>query len=308
MDYTGILRHALEMAWRHRWLWLLALLAGEGSTGASFNFPSRPYSFSSTRRGQATGNPPDVAPFVSWIGDHLGLILAAALVAILVAIALLLISVIAQGAVVRGAAALDAGTDTGLGASWRAGAAVFWPMLGLRLLLVLIAAVLLLVLGGLVGGAVLAGVAGHSPGLVALLGWQAAGLLLLLIPFAVALGTVTRLAVRYVALDGAGPATSLRLGTRMLFRRFGKVVALWGIELACSLGAGLAAALLAVLLFGPLLLGGVVVYGAHAPAALVVVAAWALVAGALLLVVAAAIAAFFSCYWTIAFRRLVALG
>lgn len=308
MDYTGILRRALDIAWRHKWLWLLALLAGESSTGASFNFPTQSFSRSSRRSGTGAANPPDVAPIASWISEHLGLILVAALVAILVFIVLLLISVIAQGAVVRGAATLDSGVATGLGASWRAGAAVFWPMLGLRLLLVLIALVLVLIAGGLVGGAVLAGVAGHSPGLVVLLGWQAAGLVLLLVPFSVALGIVVRLAVRYVALDGAGPASALRLGTRMVFRRFGKVVALWAIELACSLGAGLAVALLAVLLFGPLLVGGIAAFAAHALAALALVGAWGLVAVAVLVVVGAAVAAFFSCYWTIAFRRLVALG
>ena len=37
MQYGEIVTRALAIAWRHKYLWLLALFAGEGAAGVSFS-------------------------------------------------------------------------------------------------------------------------------------------------------------------------------------------------------------------------------------------------------------------------------
>lgn len=306
MDYGGIVRRALNIAWHHRWLWLLALLAGESSGGFSFN-----YRYSTGRSG--TARPPQVGSFgeamaavQDWVAAHAALLVVGLLALVVAGVVLFVLSAVAEGAAVRGAAELDGERPCGLGRAWGLGRAVFWPMLRLRLLVVLVS---LLALGAavvLLGGAILAGAVAHQAGLAVLLGWQWAGLLGLLLAAALVLPTLLKLAARAIALEGAPAVGSLGTAVRLLQRRLGPVALLWVIELACTIGAGLGFLVLVVALGLPAAIGGYQAFVHGAYGALVLVGVYALLLLALVVVAGAAASAFFSAYWTVGYRRLTA--
>jgi hypothetical protein len=307
VDYGGILKQALTISWRHRWLWLLGLLAGETSAGWSYYNYQGP---SGTGRPIGSqGTPPDFSPVGTWIGEHVGLLVAGLVLLLLLFVVLLILSVIAEGAAVRGAAALDEGRSAGLGWSWRQGLEVFWPMLGLRLLVFVIVFLLVLFATAVVGLFIFAVASAHAAGLAVLLGWQGLGLLVLLfLPLALAGPTVIKLASRSVALAQAGPWSSLREVVSLVGRRIGPVAVLWVIEFGLLIGVGLAFAVAGGALFVPVLLGIIGAVSGGFPAGVAIAAIYGLIALAVLVVAGAAVAAFFSAYWTLSYRRLLELG
>jgi hypothetical protein len=317
VDYGEIVRRAFEISWRHRFLWLLALLAGEGSTGVSFNYrvPTGSIGGSgglggsgrsggSGESGPYGGSPPDFQPFLNWVSGHLALLVGAAAALAVLFLVLLVLSVIAEGAVVRAVGRLDGGEPATLGSSWREGVGLFWPMLGLRLLAFAAGVVVLAVVASLLGLALFAGLAAHAAALAVLLGWQWLGLLAVLFPVAVAAPTILQLAARALALDGAGPWASLVSALRLVRRRIGPVAALWAIQLVASLAVGVATLVLGVMLFVPLLAGGYVSARSGSIGAVSLVIIAAAVAVLAFVVIGAAVSAFFSSYWTIGYRRL----
>jgi hypothetical protein len=305
VDYGGILKQALTISWRHRWLWLLALLAGETSAGTTFNYQvaSGPRSSPGSQ-----GTSPAIPRVAAWVGDHLGLIVAGLIVLFLVLLALLVVSVIAEGAVVRGAAALDEGHIVGLAWSWRQGLEVFWPMLGMRLLAFVVVFVLVLVAAGLIGLFIFAIAGAHAAGLAVWVGWQSLGFLILLFGLALAGPTVVKLASRFVALSQAGPWPALRQGVSLIGRRIGPVAALWAMEFGLLIGVAIGFLIAGAALFLPVVLGGAGAISGGFPAALAFAGIYALIGVVLLIAAGAAVAAFFSAYWTLGYRRLLALG
>lgn len=304
MDYGGIVRRAIHIAWRHRWLWLVALLAGESSTGSSFNYR---FPTSSQGSGTATGTPGSLAPVRDWVVANAALLVAGAAVLVVVAVILFVISVVAEGAAVRGVGELDDERPCGLGRAWGLGRLVFWPMLRLRLLVVVATIAVAVVALALLGAAILAFV-GHQVGLGVLLGWQWAGFLVLLFPVALVAPTLLKLAARAIALDGASAIGSLGTAWRLLRSRLGPVAILWVIELACTIGVSLAFLIVVLALGLPAVVGGYYAIAARAYTTLALVGVYGLVLLAVLVIAGAAVAAFFSAYWTIGYRRLAGPG
>jgi len=244
MDYLHILTRALAISWRNKYLWLLALLAGEATTiGSSFQTGQ---SRTSHRSFPSQGTWTQVT---TWAASHAALLLAIGAVLALVGVALFLISAVANGALVRGSAEHDAERPFGLRQAWRAGVGTFWPVLGIKFFAVIVYVTLGIVIGGLglltvafvAGGAIVAAVA------TGLLG----GLLLLAgIPFVVVFGVAIVLAVRAAVLDGKGPSDSFRTAFELMWRRRGRVALFWlVVSIAgalAAIGAGLALVVAAV--------------------------------------------------------------
>jgi hypothetical protein len=300
MQYGEVVTRSFRIAWRNRYLWLLALLAGEAGGGGG--------SGGGYRGGGGGSGGADLADVpervLNWIGAHVGLIVAVGIVLLAVWLVLFVISCIAAGAVVRAAAEHDAERPFGLGPAWRAGVAAFWRILGLRLIELAVLLAVLAVFGGLVVLLVTSVVRNSGRGVALAIGL---GLLLLLIfiPVAIFYGVLMRLALRSIVLELQGPVAAIRLAFGLMFRRFGRVALIWLISVAVGIAAGLVLTVILVVVALPfvgLLLAALAAGSKEVVIADVVVGGLVVLAASL--VAGGAYGAFISSYWTLAFRRL----
>ena len=119
MDYGHVLSRAWEITWRWKVLWILGFLAGLGSGGGGGGGGS--YSGDGSEFGEV---PPEL----------IGLIAALVCLAILIAIAIWVVSVIARGGLVAGVQQVEEEGSTTFGQAWRVGAARFWSLFGIGIL------------------------------------------------------------------------------------------------------------------------------------------------------------------------------
>jgi hypothetical protein len=301
MSYWGLVEEAWRLTWRHRFTWVLGLLAGGAATG-SFGNAGR-----STGRAEVQDAPPAVAQALegvtSWAAANVGLLVAIGAVALLIGLALLVASFVARGAVVRAAVDLETGHPTSLGAAWRVGRHLFWRYVRLTLLLAGAAIVLAAILAGLIA-VILAGRANGVALMLALL--IGAPAVLLLVPAAIAASIVVSYAERAIAVDDVGAIEALRHGWRTFQTHLGESALAWLVSVAVSIGMSIVAVIVMGTAFA--LLGGLGVVlwaaaGLTAPTvAYAVLALLALLAlGALLAGIANT---FLWNYWTLAYLRL----
>jgi hypothetical protein len=301
MQYGQILSRALSISWRHKYLWLLALFAGEGAASIG----SSGAGGSGTSRGTANSMAaPDWAQVTAWITAHAALLWTIAIVVAVLCVVFFLVSAVANGALVKGSAEHDAERPFTLGLAWKAGLASFWPILQLKLFALLVVLTSLVVIGGLVAIAVIAGTGGATAASVGA-AVAAALLVLVAIPFWVAFGVALLFAVRVVVLEGMGASMALGRGFRLIGQHLGRVALLWLVMLAVSIVAGMAAGIAIALLT---VLVAVVVVGAAFAGGFVgaVILGVPFVLGwlAVVLTVGGAVSAFCSTYWTLAYTRL----
>lgn len=299
MQYGEIVSSALAIAWRRRYLWLIALLGGEGGAGGCF--PGSGYSSdggglpSSFRRG---GGPP---PIPDWLP---AVIAVSLVIAVIIGLAFFIASCVAAPATVRAAAEHDAGRPFGLGAAWSAGRHRFGAVLRLRLLQV--AAVLgpALFVGLFLTLGIVA-IALHQPVAGALILVLAGILGLLLVAYIVVLSALLPLALRAVTLELVGATEGVRRALALARLRTGRLAVTWLLGVGLGIAAGIAIGIPLIILAVPLvaLAAGAYALGQTAVLVAVVVVAGLLVL-ALALVAGGAVSAFMSCYWTLAYRRL----
>ncbi len=300
MPYWENVTRSFSIAWRFKYLWLIALFSGEtgsGSfgTGSGFNYPPRGGGPSRQQLADAQTN------FSNWLSSHAGLVAVVVVVWLVVAIAIFLLEAICEGATVRASAEHDAERPFNLGWAWRSGLSTMWVIVRFRLFFVLLGLPVLAVFIGLAVSiyAAITGsaVAGAFIGLFTLL-------LLLAIPYLIYLSLLDRLGTRAVILEQLKARAGIVRGHRLLFKRLGRTLLVWLLAIAVAVIVGLALGLVLGIVFLPLVIVGLVI-GAANSSAVVPLA----VAGSLLLVVVSfAIGSFFaaqsSTYWTLAFRRL----
>jgi hypothetical protein len=299
MSYGEILSRALAISWRHKYLWLLALFAGEG---IGLSLPG----FQQGRRSDngRTFSNVTYEQVTAWIGAHTALLVTIGVGVLVLGIVLFLISVVANGAVVRAVAEHDADRPFGLRMGWRSGVGTFWPVLGVKLVSVAVALVALVAIGSLALVTFMAGTHSNVPLAVAT-GLTAGFLFLLAIPFGIVFSVVIRLAVRAVVLDGSRPFAAIGRGFHLIRRRFGRVVLVWLLVVVCGLLGGAVVAVAAVIVALPLaaitvgsyVAGGI---GVAIGVGALLVVIWAVIA----LTLSAAVDAFISTIWTLAYARL----
>jgi hypothetical protein len=271
MRYGELITRALGITWRQKYLWLLALLAGEGV--ASLGGPGG-QGGGRGGEGRSRTSPPQVTPdwnqAWSWMTAHAGLLWAIGLSLVVLCVVLLLISAVANGALVKAGAEHDDGRPFGLRAAWRAGRASFWQVLAVKLFVLLAALATVIVIGGLVLVAVVSGFGGN-PALAAAAGVGAGLLALAAIMFWVVFQVVVLLAVRSIVLDGTRPSQALARGFSLVRHRFGRLALLWLLILAVDFAAGLIVGI-GVIVVTAILAGTVAVgYFSAGPAVAVVV-------------------------------------
>jgi hypothetical protein len=300
MNYGEILTRALAISWRHKYLWLLALFAGEGAMFGLQSTQSLPGRQDGAGSHLETGTS---GQFTAWVAAHAGLLLGAAVVLALLFIALLLISAVANGALIKAAAEHDQERPFGLGPAWRSGVRTFWPVLQIKLLTLIVALATLLVVGSLA----LVAVAGARAGYVALAvgaGVSAGLLLLLAIPFWIVFTVVVLVALRGIVLDGKRPVAALRSGFELIRRRRGRVALVWLLAGVAGIVGGLAVGIAVVIVALPL--AGIVAaiyFAAGVAAAIAVGIAAGLIWVAVLLALSGGVTAFTSTFWTLAYTR-----
>jgi hypothetical protein len=305
MQYGQLISRSVSIMWRHRYLWVLAILGGGDVGGSGFSAPTSGGNFTNPNSGGSSSSfAPSSQQVSQFLQDSIGQIVAVVVILLLLALAWFLLSCITTGALVRASAEHDAERPFRFGPAWRAGLGTFWSVLGLRLLGVVFGLVVVAVAGLLVLLGFLSHNAGQSGALAAVV---VVGVLfaLALIPTAIVAGIVFILATRSIVLEQRGTIASLGRALDLVQARLGRTLLVWLIQLGLSIGAGIG---IAVVLVVVILALGAVVFGvglaAGLGAAIVVGIPIGLVVLAVIVVLAGMTNTFLSTYWTLAFRRL----
>ena len=310
MNYSQLIRDAWAATWRHRYLWILGLFAG-GAAG----FGGGQQGQWEVDRGDFDGWSPRAAEFAESAGNWLAANWVFFAVGFgLLGLALLALSFVAQGGMAKATADIAAGQGSSLGQAWRAGLHFCWRYVGLWLALLAVVLLAAAVVGVLLVIAIATGAltAGAMPGDGATAGLVVA-LLLIAIPLAfvgmaatVVFSIVANYAQRAVAIEDEGPVAALGDGWRLFRRNVGASLLVWLVNLALSIGAGIAASVAIGVVFAILALIGFVIWAALGTQLATIV--FAAVAGAVFVAVALTVVAiantFFWHYWTLAYLRL----
>ncbi len=283
MDYGKLLSRAWNIVWEHKFLILLGVLVtlsgvggGSGvSSGADFEWEYGDFPFT----------PPPEMP--DWEITALpALTVAAAIlfvgVALVIGVALWVVSTIARGGLIAGANAIDSGTPSNFGQAWGEAWQKGWSLLGIGVLPAIPG--LILLVAGL-------GLAGVFAGLYSLLGDSAVlpprgglvaiwvALVCIAAPIALVLSLLRTFANRACVLEDLGVFESYRRGVSVLLENVGPALILFLIQILISIGLGVA-------LFLPN-----------------VVMTVCCVLWPVLLLVQGAMASYFSTLWTLAWRE-----
>ncbi len=300
MQYWDIVVRSFSIAWRHRYLWLLALFAGEGGGGFSGNY-GQSSAGNASNRPNVSNVPGQVA---SWITDHAALLIALAVLALIVFIALFVLAAVCEGALVRASAEHDAERPFGLGIAWRCGVATMWTIVRLRLL-VLLLGLPAFVLVALTVAAVVLFALGHNVAAAVAFGFVTLLVTIAAIVYAVYLSFLDRLGTRAVVLEQLTAARgALVRGHRLVRARFGRVLLVWLLSIAVAFVVGIAAAIVLGIVLVPFVLAAVAAYATHSAAFVVLIAVGVAIFLPVALVVSGFLQAQASTYWTLAFRRL----
>jgi hypothetical protein len=303
VQYWQLVSRSFAISWRHKYLWLLALFAGESGGGASFNSSTSP---PVGPRGGA-GNAPDFAAIqqqiLDWYSQHLGLIAALAGLFILLTIAFFVLAAVCEGAVVRASAEHDAERPFGLRIAWRCGVLTMGTIIRLRLLLLALGLPVFLVLLALVAGFVVA-ILAHNVGAAVAVGLLLLLLVLAAIPYAIYLGFLNRLGPRAAVLEQLGARAALVRSHRLVLKRLGRVLLVWLLSIAISFALGVGAAVAVAVLLVPAFLIGIFAYTSGSAVLWIVVGIIVLIAVPVVFVVEGFVLAQGSTFWTVAFRRL----
>ena len=240
MDYGRILRRAWEITWRWKILWILGFLASLGQGGWGGNSGA-----------SYTGDTEDLSrwgiemPSGEVIAGIIGVIVAVACLAILIAIALWVISVIARGGLIAGVQQVEDEGQTTFGSAWRVGVHRFWSLFGISVLAAL-PIIILVVLGIVVMGLLIAGTVG-AVDRAAEIGGALGGISLAIfggafccgmILIGIVLAQIQIYAERAAVLEGLGWIDAFKRGWEVLKDNLGPTILFWLIFLVIGLIVG----------------------------------------------------------------------
>ena len=291
---------SFKISWRHKYLWLLALFAGEGGGSFSINSPPTPGT-------NGNGRTPDLGAVnqqvTQWLSDHTGLIVSAAVAIVLIAIAFFVLAAVCEGALVRASAEHDAERPFGLGWAWQAGTDAMGTMIRLRLLLIALTLPLLVIFVVLTI-AFLVAIAGGNGAVIALLALFGFVFILVAIPCSILLFFLDRLGTRAVVLEQLGAVSALGRAYSLVKHRLGRLLLLGLLAIAVGIVVGICFAILGAIVVVPVTVVTIAAYASHSSTWWVAIVVAGVILLPLFLVVAAFLATQGSTYWTLAFRRL----
>ncbi|UCG62236.1 MAG: hypothetical protein JSV52_02820 [Candidatus Zixiibacteriota bacterium] len=215
MDYGRIISKSFEIAWRYKSLWIFGMFAGGGYSNFNINLPTEESSFFD----------PQQFGFPRFSEEFLGLFVLAAVAAGLVfAVA----SLISQAAIIDSVNRITRGGRYRFGDAFSAGLDCFWRFLGLTILFVisLMAAIFVLVIIGVIFFAV------HTIlGILSLLVLVPGGIFIFFY-----LISVMSLAERSIVVRNISIGDSLEEAFYLVRKHLGKVVVMFFIFLAFTIG------------------------------------------------------------------------
>ena len=313
MDYGVLIRRSWSITWRYRFLWVLGLFAATsvGSCSPSSGNGGVQYQLGPGDLGRIS---PDLerafggATFERMLLPNWQLILIGVALVLLLVLAFLIVSLIAQGSMAAATGDLSMNRPASLGAAWGSGLRLFWRYLALWALLIgvgILVVLALVVAAGLL--VALASIAGEGPRVAFIVVGGLLGLLLLLIaiPVLIAVSVLVGFAQRAIALEDTGPLAALEAGLRLLRNNLGTSAIAWLINLGLSIGAGIAIGVGFVVLLIPL--GGVTLILFRTVGVTVASVSYAVLAFLLVIagswVLAAIANTFFWNYWTMIYLR-----
>ena len=298
MPYWSIVTRSFQIAWDHKYLWLIAFFSGE--TGASTSYSSQSY----TRR---ANNPPNVSTIsqnvMTWVTDHVTLLLALAVLWLLVVIAFFILSAVCEGATIRGSAEHDAERPFGLGMAWRTGLHLMWVMVRFRLIIVALELPLVALIVAWVIGLLIA-IAHQDAGAIVPLLLTGLPLLVVWFVYGSYLFFLDRLGARAVVLEESKATASIARANRLLFKRIGRTLLVWLLSIGVGLVVALALACVSALLLAPFAAIAIFASSGNSLAMVALGLTVAIIFVPIFLVIAGFFAAQTSTYWTLAFRRL----
>ena len=306
MNYGDLIKDAFWLTLRNRYLWFFGFFAGfSGSGSANFNVPS---GGSGGFDDDDFGDLPPMSDPGQWLFDNLALILTIAGLVLLILLVFIVLSLVSQGALAESVAAIDRGESRRFSSTFRAGLSNFWRVLGYYLLFILISLGLLLLIGipiALLVAGVFAGTESAGARVIVVVLAVLAGIVLLIGVF-IPLSIIGQFALRGVVVGREGIVGSVGGGYRLFRRNLGRSLLVWLIQLALTIGAGIALLIALILLGFVLFLPAIILFVAeYFTAAIVAGIVAGLILLPLLIVASGALGTFTHSYWTLAYLRLV---
>lgn len=312
MDFGAIISRAARIAWQYKVLWVLGFLVALGS-GNSFS-ANQLFSYSNPA-------PSDVQGFQDLFVDPsliLGGIAALLCVLAILSIVFKIIALIAQGSLIAGVQQVEAEGGTSFSRAWSVGAARFWRILGLNILLflpvIIVVGVIALVVGGSIAAGIAAGAASrgndNSAGaIVGLLGGSLT-LLCVLICVAVIYGLIASalqtFGERAIVIDNLGVMDSLSRAWAVFKKNLGNIIVLALLMGVISFVVGIVTSLISTIIFMPTILTAMnEARNGLAPITIALGAVSFIVVVILASIVSALFVAFNSAAWTLAYRQFV---
>jgi hypothetical protein len=305
MNYGDLIRDAVRITLRNRYLWFFGFFVGLGSGGGGSGGGGGGGDFEEHNSAEVAS----VSAFTTQQGtlDNIPLIAGVVVAALLVFLVFFALYVISQGGLTESVAAIEGGEARRFSSTWRAGLSYFWRVLGQVLLFLGIVLGLLLVVGIPVVLLVAGTFAATGSIVVRVLVTVVAALVViaLLVVVFIPLAIVKQFARRELVVGGERVVASIGSGYRLFRQNLGRSLLVWLIQLGLMLGAGIAL-VIALLVVGLVLFLPTIVLAAAGYSTAAIIAG--VVAGLILLplfIVAVAILGTFNhSYWTLAYLRL----
>ncbi len=294
MNYQEIVVKSLKIAWGNKWLWVFGLFASGGFSvpgpGGSFNWRERPPANLQERANEL-------------LVQYWGLLIVLLALIFLAIVVFTVLSVVANGALIRAAADIDDERETSFSLSLKAGAHYFFRLFGLSLLLMLVVGLPVLIIFGTTLWAFIAG----QTALAVLLGILSLLTVLVLLPLSILLSVLVLFGSRAIVLEDRRIFDAIKSAWRLIMGNLGTAFLVWLISILLSVAFGILAFVALLLLAIPLVVAGVIVFmGELTLGGVGVFAFLALSVLAVLLFFISGFRAFQSTYWTLAFKRLTA--
>src|SRR5579864_5427713 len=199
MQYWDLVTRSFRIAWRYKYLWLLAIFAGEAGAGFNYN---------SGAPGQAQYNGYSPSPdfngainqVTSWLSGNVGFVALVTALALVVIVVFFVLAAVCEGAWGRAVAEHADGRRFGLRDAGSAGRGTMGTIVRFRLVLLALWLPVVVILIALIGGAVVAFFAGNNGGGVVLVG-VAILLILVGIPYGIYLFLLDRMGSRAAILE-----------------------------------------------------------------------------------------------------------
>jgi hypothetical protein len=307
MNYGGLIRDAIRITWRNRYLWFFGFFVGLGSGGGGGGGGGGGRDLDEQSSAEIASISP-LAVQQEALNKNVSLIIALVVLVLLILLLFLVFYVVSQGGLTESVAAIDRGENRSFLSTWRAGASYFWRVLGQVLVFLGIALGLLLAVGIPVALLVLGAFLTDSTALrVAAVVVAVLVAVALLIVIFIPLAIIRQFSRRELVVRGESVLASVGSGYRLFLENKGRSLLVWLIQLGIMLGAGIALIIALVIVGFVLFLPTIALAAAgYSTAAILAGVVAGLILVPLLIVAIAILGTFNHSYWTLAYLRLTA--